>query len=67
MISFEGSDGTKYFFSVESVDCITFDKANLLIWYHEENGKKYFIKVKVRSEAYAKKVFEEVLKNVVVY
>lgn len=67
MISFEGSDGTKYFFSVESVDCIKFDKANLLIWYYEEIGKKNFIKVKVSSEDYAEKVFEEVLENVVIY
>lgn len=67
MINFEGSDGTKYFFSVSSIKGITCEKDNLLIWYLEENGKEKFIEVKVRSKDYAEKVFKEVLKNVVVY
>lgn len=67
MISFKGSDGTKYFFSVDSIKCISIEKANLMIWYHDENGKEKFIEVKVSSKDYAEKVFKEVLKNVVVH
>ncbi len=63
MVNFEGADGTKYFFSVSSVDCVTFDKADLLIWYRSENGKAEFIKIKTKSKKYAEEIFNEFIKS----
>ncbi len=64
MINFEGADGTRYFFSEYSVDCVIFDKANLLIWYRSENDKAEFIKIKTKSKKYAEEIFNEFIKTI---